>query len=60
MERNFYKLLNNSNFGIDCGSNIDNRILELIYDEISEIAYIKTSDNIFLTTRNTFHFQRQT
>lgn len=23
MERNFYKLLNNSNFGIDCGSNID-------------------------------------
>ena len=47
VERDFYKLLNNSNFGIDCRNNIDNRILEPIYNEISEIAYIKKFDNIF-------------
>ena len=41
VEKDFYKLLNNSNFGIDCRSNIDNRTLEPIYDEISEIAFIK-------------------
>ena len=47
VERDFYKLLNNSNFGTDCRNNIDNRILEPIYDEISEIAYIKKFENIF-------------
>ena len=47
VERDFYKLLNNSNFGMDCRSNIDNRTLEPIYDEISEIAFIKKYDNIF-------------
>ena len=47
VERDFCKLLNNSNFGIDCRNNIDNGILEPIYDEISEIAYIKKFDNIF-------------
>ena len=47
VEKDFYKLLNNSNFGIDCRSNIDNRILEPIYDEISEIAFIKKYENIF-------------
>ena len=47
VEKDFYKLLNNSNFGIDCRSNIDNRTLEPIYDEISEIAFIKRYENIF-------------
>ena len=47
IEKDFYKLLNNSNFGIDCRSNIDNRTLEPIYDEISEIAFIKKYENIF-------------
>ena len=47
VEKDFYKLLNNSNFGIDCRSNIDNRTLEPIYDEISEIAFIKKYENIF-------------
>ena len=36
--RDFYKLLNNNNFGIDCRNNIDNCHFEPIYDEISEIA----------------------
>ena len=47
VEKDFYKLLNNWNFGIDCRSNIDNRTLEPIYDEISEIAFIKKYENIF-------------
>ena len=47
VEQDFCKLLNNSNFGIDCRNNIDNEILEPIYDEVSEIAYIKKFDNIF-------------
>ena len=45
--RDFYKLLNNNNFGIDCRNNIDNCHFEPIYDEISEIAYIKQYDSTF-------------
>ena len=33
-ERGFYKLLNNSNFGIDCRNNIDNCVLEPLHDKI--------------------------
>ena len=47
VERDFCKLFNNSNFGIDCRNNIVKSILQPIYDEISEIAYIKKFDNIF-------------
>ena len=47
VERDFYKLLNNSNFGIDCRNNIDNCILEPLYDEVSEILYIKKFCTIF-------------
>ena len=47
VERDFYKLLNNSNLGIDCRNNIDNCILEPLYDEIGEIAYIKKFCTIF-------------
>lgn len=32
---------------MDCRSNIDNRTLEPIYDEISEIAFIKKYHSIF-------------
>ena len=46
-ERDFCKPFNNSNFGIDCRNNIVKSILQPIYDEISEIAYIKKFDNIF-------------
>ena len=41
VEKDFYKLLNNSNFGIDCQNNIDNCVFEPIYDDIGEIGYIK-------------------
>ena len=47
VERDFYKLLNNGNFGIDCRNNIDNCRFEPVYDEISEIACIKQFDSIF-------------
>ena len=47
VERNFYKLLNNANFGIDCRNNIDSCSFEPIYDKVCEIAYIKMFDSIF-------------
>ena len=37
VEKDFYKLLNNSNFGIDYRNNIDNYILEPLYDDLYEI-----------------------
>ena len=45
LERYFLKLLKNSNFGIDCRNNIDNCILEPLYDDFTEISYIKKFDN---------------
>ena len=47
VEKDFYKLLNNSNFGSDCRNNIGNCKLELIYDGLEEISYIKNYTNIF-------------
>ena len=47
VEKDFYKLLNNSNFGIDCRNNIDNCYLEPIYDDSLEISYIKIFSTIF-------------
>ena len=41
VERDFYKLINNANFGIDCRNNIDNCKFEPIYNEIGEIGFIK-------------------
>ena len=47
VKRDFYKLLNNANFGIDCRNNIDNCHFKPVYDEIGETAYIKKFDSIF-------------
>ena len=47
VERDFFKLLNNSNFGIDCRNNIDNSILEPLYDDFTEISYIKKFTTVF-------------
>ena len=46
-KRDFYKLLNNANFGNDFRNNINNCYFEPIYDEIGEISYIKKFDSIF-------------
>ena len=47
VEKDFYKLLNNNNFGNDCRNNIGNCSLELIFDGPEELAYIKKFSNIF-------------
>ena len=47
IERDFCKLLDNTNFGIDCCNNIDNCILEPLYDDLDEIPYIKKLTTIF-------------
>ena len=41
VKRDFFKLLNNSNFGIDGRNNLGNCTLEPLYDEICEISCIK-------------------
>ena len=46
VEKDFCKLLNNSNFGIDCLNNIDNCYLEPLYDDFSEISYVKNYTTI--------------
>ena len=48
VEKAFYKLLNNSNFGNDCCNNIDNCILELLYNDLNETSYIKKFTTIFI------------
>ena len=52
VEKDFYKLLNNSNFGINCRNNIDSCYLEPIYNDFLEILYIKKFSTIF--GNNTF------
>ena len=46
VEKDFYKLLNNSNFGYNCRNNIENCTLDLLYDDLDEISYIKKFTNI--------------
>ena len=47
VEKESYKLLSSSNFGIACRNNIENCYLEPIYDDFSEISYIKNYTTIF-------------
>ena len=47
IEKYFYKLMNNANFGYNCRNNANNPKFEPIIDEISEIAYIKKYYNLF-------------
>ena len=46
VEKDFYKLLNNINFGNDCRNNIGNCKIDLLYDGLEEISYIKKFTNI--------------
>ena len=41
IEKDFYKLMNNSNFGYDCRNNLDNCQFVPIFDELKEIMYLK-------------------
>ena len=51
VEKDFYKLMNNSNFGYDCRNNADNWFFffffQPIYDEIEELPYAKRYQNVF-------------
>ena len=47
VEKDFHKLLNNSNFGYDCRKNTDNCNLELLYDGAEEVKFIKKYTDIF-------------
>ena len=38
VEKNFYKLLNNFNFGYDCQNNLDNCTFVPIFDELNEVT----------------------
>ena len=51
MEKDFYKLLNNSNFGNDCRNNIGNSMLELMYDGHKELSYLKKFTNIMQNSK---------
>ena len=47
IEKDFYKLMNNSNFGYDCRNNLDSCKFVSIFDEFKELTYINRYHNIF-------------
>ena len=47
VEKDFYKLMKNSNFGYDCRNNLDNCKFVPIFDEYKELTYIHRYHNIF-------------
>ena len=47
IEKDFCKLMNNSNFAFDCRNNLDNCKFVPIFDEYKEITFINRHHNIF-------------
>ena len=47
IEKDFYKLMNNANFGFDCRNDANNLKFDPLIDEINEITYIKKYHNLF-------------
>ena len=41
IEKDFYKRMNNANFGYDCRDNANNAKFQPIIDKVNEITYIK-------------------
>ena len=40
VQANFWKLLNNANFGFNCRDNSQNKSLHIIYDENAKVEFI--------------------
>ena len=47
IEKNFFKLMNNANFGFDCRNDANSLKFDPLIDEINEISYIKKYHNLF-------------
>ena len=47
VEKNFFELMDNVNFGYDCRNNADNCYFSPIYNELEELMYAKRYQNIF-------------
>ena len=47
MEKTFYKLMNNANFGHDCRNNFDNCYFAPVIDEIEEMSYVRKHQSIY-------------
>ena len=47
IEKIFYKLMNNSNFGFDCRNNANNLRFEPLLNEIEELSYIKKYHSLY-------------
>ena len=47
IEKNFYKLMNNSNFGFDCRNNANNLKFEPLLNEIEELSYIRKYHSLY-------------
>ena len=47
IKKDFYTLMNNSNFGYNCRNNFDNCRFIPIFDQLKEITYINRYHNIF-------------
>ena len=46
-EKNFYKLMNNRNFGYECRNNFENWYFTPVVEEIEEMAYIRKHENVY-------------
>ena len=45
-EKDFYKLMNNSNFGADCRNNADNIDFQPIFDEFADVIELEKYYNL--------------
>ena len=54
MEKDFCKLMNNSNFGYDCKNNLDNCQFVPIFNELNKITYLKRYYNYFNSKVSSF------
>ena len=56
VEKDFYKLMNNSNFWYDCRNNLDNSKFVSIFDEFREVTFVNWYHNIFDQKVSQFFF----